>query len=75
MRDGKYLNILDDSITINEDLLLKDDPDFVKYFNMLKMGIPIGAVKNAVVRDRKDPNIIDLDPNKSVKSQLKKDED
>ena len=42
---------------------------------MLKMGLPIGAVKNALVRDGKDPSIMDLDPNKSIKSQLKKDED
>ena len=39
------------------------------------MGLPIGAVKNALVRDGKDPSIMDLDPNKSTKSQLEKDED
>ena len=54
---------------------LKEDPDYQKYFKMLKMGLPIGAVKNALVRDGKDPSIMDLDPNKSIKSQLKKDED
>ena len=36
---------------------------------MLKMGLPMGAVKNAVQRDGKDPSIVDLDPNKSIKSQ------
>ena len=36
---------------------------------MLKMGLPMGAVKNAVQRDGKDPSIMDLDPNKSLKSQ------
>jgi hypothetical protein len=49
---------------------LKDDPEYSKYFKMLGMGLPIGAVKNAVVRDDKDPAIMDLDPNKSVKSQM-----
>ena len=29
----------------------------------------MGAVKNAVQRDGKDPNMMDLDPNKSIKSQ------
>lgn len=33
------------------------------------MGLPAGAVKNALQRDGKDPSIIDLDPKKSLKSQ------
>lgn len=36
---------------------------------MLKMGLPIGAVKNAVQRDGKDGSVMDLDPNKSLKFQ------
>lgn len=36
---------------------------------MLKMGLPAGAVKNALQRDGKDPSVIDLDPEKSLKSQ------
>ena len=43
--------------------------DFLQYFKMLKMGLPMGAVKNAVQRDGKDPGVMDLDPNKSIKSQ------
>ena len=35
----------------------------------------MGAVQNAMQRDGLDPNIMDLDPNKSVASQLKKEED
>jgi hypothetical protein len=58
---------------------LKEDPEYEKYFKMLKMGLPMGAVKNALQRDGKDPSIMDLDPNKSVKSQMasehKSDED
>lgn len=49
---------------------LKDDPEYVKYFKMLAMNLPMGAVKNALARDGKDPAIMDLDPSKSVKSQL-----
>ena len=29
----------------------------------------MGAVKNALQRDGKDPSIMDLDPNRSIKSQ------
>jgi hypothetical protein len=36
---------------------------------MLKMGLPVDAVKNALQRDGQDPSIIDLDPEKSLKSQ------
>ena len=37
---------------------------------MLKMGLPVGAVKNALQRDGKDASIMDLDPEKSLKSQM-----
>jgi hypothetical protein len=81
-RDGKDSSILD--LDSNKSLIsqvggaqaaddgppLKDDPGYAKYFKMLTMGLPIGAVKNAVLRDGKDPSILDLDPNKSVKSQV-----
>jgi hypothetical protein len=36
---------------------------------MLKMGTPMGAVQNAMKRDGKDPNVINLDPNKTLASQ------
>ena len=35
----------------------------------------MGAVKNAVERDGLDPSIMDLDPEKSVASQLEKEEE
>jgi hypothetical protein len=54
---------------------LKDDAEYSKYFKMLSMGLPVDAVKNALTRDGKDPAIMDLDPNKSVQSQLGKNED
>ena len=48
---------------------LKDDPVYAKYFKMLKVGLPIGAVKNACTRDNVDPSIMDYDPERSLKSQ------
>lgn len=35
----------------------------------------MGAVQNAMERDGLDPTIMDLDPNKSVASQMKKEDD
>jgi hypothetical protein len=37
------------------------------------MGIPIGAVPQALQKEGKDPNILDMDPEKSYASQVKKD--
>jgi hypothetical protein len=48
---------------------LKDDPTYSKYFKMKKMGLPPGAVKNAMERDGMDPAIMDLDPEKSLRAQ------
>lgn len=39
-------------------------------FRMLKVGLPIGAVKNALQRDGQDPSIMDLDQNRYVISLL-----
>ena len=79
-RDGKEPSILDldpkkslasqMKADIEGDGPLKDHPDYEKYFKMLKMGLPLGAVKNSLVRDGKDPAIMDLDPNKSLVSQM-----
>jgi len=49
---------------------LKDDPKYTKYFKMMKMGLPKEAAKHAMVRDQLDPSILDLDPEKSLKSQM-----
>ncbi|KAL7465435.1 hypothetical protein ACHAXS_005767 [Conticribra weissflogii] len=48
---------------------IKNDPDYQKYFKMLKVGLPIGSVKQALMRDGKDPSIADMDPEKSFSSQ------
>lgn len=57
------------NITENVTLIIKEDPRFSKYFKMLKMGLPIGAVRNAMQRDKIDPTVLDLDPEKSLESQ------
>ena len=44
-----------------ERLPLKDDPKYAKYFKMLGMGLPMGAVRNALQRDGLDPTILDGD--------------
>jgi hypothetical protein len=51
---------------------LKDDPRYAKYFKMLKMGLPLGAVKNAMERDGEDPAVLDSDhdlPHQSPKNK------
>jgi hypothetical protein len=48
---------------------VKDDPEFTKYFRMLTMGLPPGAVKNAMSRDGKDPSVLDFNPDRSLSSQ------
>lgn len=42
---------------------------------MLKMGIPMGAVRQAIQKEGKDPNIIDLDPEKPLSQQHTKSKD
>ena len=59
----------DDSADRDEELPLKDDPCFSKYYKMLKMKLPRGAVENSMTRDGADLALLDLDPEKSLKSQ------
>jgi hypothetical protein len=40
---------------------LKDDPKYEKYFKMLKMGLPMGAVQNAMERDGLDSSVMARD--------------
>ena len=48
---------------------LGEDPEYKKYFKMLKMGLPRAAVIQALERDGKDASIIDLDPNRPLAEQ------
>ena len=51
---------------------LRVDPEFQKYMKMLKIGMPRETVMKALERDGKDPNVVDMDPEKSHASQVKK---
>ena len=54
---------------------LRTDPNYSKYFNMLKVGMPRETVMQALERDGKDASVIDMDPEQSYASQIKKDEE
>jgi hypothetical protein len=81
-RDGVDASVLDldperslkaqskGKVKVDDDPPLKEDPEWTKYFKMLAMGLPLGAVKNAAQRDGKDPAILDLDHSKSIASQM-----
>ena len=43
---------------------LKDDPQYAKYFKMLKMGLPKGAVVVKMSAEGLDPAVLDMDPEK-----------
>jgi hypothetical protein len=51
------------------DVPLKNDPEYQKYFKMLKVGMPRDAVVQALERDGKSASILDLDPEKPYASQ------
>ncbi|KAG6578254.1 formin-homology 2 domain-containing protein [Phytophthora cinnamomi] len=51
------------------DVKLQDDPVYSKYFKMLKMGLPEGAVKQKMVTENADVRALELGPDATV-SQL-----
>jgi len=51
------------------DVKLQDDPVYSKYFKMLKMGLPEGAVKHKMLTDNVDVRALELGPDASA-SQL-----
>jgi hypothetical protein len=82
-RDGKDVRVADmdpeksyssqvvvDSVKVDVNPPLKDDPEYSKYFRMIRMGLPVGAVMNSMQKDGKDPSIINLNPEKSLSDQL-----
>ena len=79
-RDGKDPSIIDldpdrslESQKDGNDPPLQDDPEYMKYFKMLKIGLPKEVVQHALLRDEKDISIVDLDPTKLYNAQTKKD--
>ena len=62
IRDGLDPSVLDgdhnkpaDYQDSTSKIALKNDSAYAKYFKMIKMGLPIGAVQNAIERDGLDP--------------------
>ena len=45
---------------------LCEHPQFAKYFNMLKKGVPLAGVRHAMMRDGVDSSVLDKDPNEEV---------
>ena len=49
--------------------ILKEDPEYAKYFKMLEVGLSKSAVMQVMLRDNKNPGIIDLDPSRPLSVQ------
>ncbi|KAL0584898.1 hypothetical protein ABG067_005342 [Albugo candida] len=56
--------------TDENEILLNDHPIFSKYFKMLRLGLPKGAVRQKMISDGVDPGALDLGGEASI-SQLK----
>lgn len=52
---------------------IEDDPKYAKYFRMIKMGLPMGAVKNALKMDGHDPSVLDGDTTIPAEKQRPRD--
>jgi len=46
-----------------------EHPKYATYYKMLKMGLPIGAVKNRLIKEGLDPSLIDLDGDEMIPSE------
>lgn len=53
--------------------ILRDDPEYQKYFKMLKVGMPRPTVEQALERDGKSILILDLDPERPLAEQQKEE--
>jgi len=49
--------------------ILCEDPEYSKYFKMLKLGLPRTAVIQALERDGQDVAVLDMDPNRPFTEQ------
>ncbi|XP_067123038.1 WASH complex subunit 3 [Centruroides vittatus] len=49
-------------------MTISQDPRYSKYFKMINLGIPVGAVKQKMITEGVDPNILD-DPNAESSSK------
>ena len=51
---------------------LSEHPVYAKYFKMLKVGLPVGSVKNKMTQEGVDPCMLDRDPSDVVKTNEEK---
>ncbi|XP_023210420.1 WASH complex subunit 3-like [Centruroides sculpturatus] len=49
-------------------MTISQDPRYSKYFKMINLGVPVGAVKQKMITEGVDPNILD-DPNAESSSK------
>ena len=50
-------------MTLESDFKMIRNTKYTKYFKMLKIGLSMGAVKNVMIRNGKDPAVVDGDHN------------
>ena len=62
------------STSSNDGVALKDHPVYAKYFKMLKVSIPLGAVKAKMAQEGLDPSVLDQGPDSKVGECLSKPE-
>jgi len=62
--------IVNNNNNTKDGLLMKDHPIYKKYFKMLKYRIPISSIKSKLKMANLDENIIDLDPEQPIPSNL-----
>jgi len=55
---------------LNQELPLEKDPEYFKYFFMLAHGISPSTMEQLMIKDGKDPEVLKLDPSKSLASQM-----
>ena len=58
-----------------ETVALKDHPRYMKYFKMLKMGLPLAAAQNKAQQDGVDPSVLERNPNEQVPVEEPADEE
>lgn len=56
-------------VPLNEDgamVAAQDHPKYSKFFKMLKVGLPIDAIKAKMIQEKVNPDVIDKDPNEMI---------
>lgn len=60
----------------NSDMVVaKEHPVYSKYFRMINAGVPKQAVKNKLMQEGLDPDVVDKDPNEMIPRETKKAEE